>query len=161
MSLGLAICIISPIGTDGLARTCFSLLFLHVFSGYDDLLFIVAAPVLAAGAPARTGKDNMDNHLLSLFMNAGVPVDQIDLIGDFGVTNVAMFTHLANGIKDTEGMRKFLKTVVDLDHENGDPLVAVNALLDQSRILSVHGSLHFERDRGQAHSGAAGGPPAS
>ena len=105
---------------------------------YVDLLFIMAAQALAAGAPALTGKDHMDNHLLSLFMNAGVPVDQIDLIGDFGVTNVAMFTHLANGIKDTEGMRKFLKTVVRLDHEDVDPLTAVKARLDQSRILSVY-----------------------
>lgn len=138
MSLGFAICIIFSIGTDGLSRACFSLIFLHEFSGYVDLLFIMAAQVLAAGGPARTGKDSMDNHLLSLFMNAGAPVDQIDLIGDFGVTNVAMFTHLANGIKNTEGMRKFLKTVVHLDDEDGDPLTAVKARLDQSRILSVH-----------------------
>ena len=105
---------------------------------FVDLLFIMAALALSAGAPALTGKDRMDNHLLSLFMNAGVPVDQIDTIWDFGVTNVAMFTHLANGIKDTEGVRKFLKTVVRLDHGDVDPMTAVKARLDQSRILSVY-----------------------
>ena len=113
-----------------------SLNFLYEFSVFVVLLFIMAALALSAGAPALTGKDRMDNHL-SLFMNARVPVVQIDMIGEFGVTNVAMFTHLVNGIKDTEGMRKFLKTVVRLDHEDADPLIAVKARLDQSRILSV------------------------
>ena len=72
-----------------------SLNFFYEFTVYVDLLFIMAAQALAAGAPALAGKDHMDNHPFSLFMNAGVPVDQIDMIGDFGVTNVAMLTHPA------------------------------------------------------------------
>ena len=48
-----------------------SLNFVYEFTVFVDLLFIMAALALSAGAPALTGKDRMNNHLLPLFMNAG------------------------------------------------------------------------------------------
>ena len=61
----------------------------------------MAAVGAAAAQIPTTGKDKIDNHLLSLFMNAGVPDDQLDKLGEFGCTNIAMFTHLAGGPKET------------------------------------------------------------
>ena len=130
-------CKLSVISIDGFSLKCYIYFFLHQLFVIVDLFFIMSAQASQA-APARTGKDAMDCHLLSLFMNAGVPETQIDAIGDFGVTNIAMFTHLANGIKDTDGMRQCLKTIVGLNHEDADPRVAVKARLDQARILAVY-----------------------
>ena len=93
-----------------------------------------AANAAALALVGSGGKDKIDSALFSLFVNAGVPDDQLDKFGDFGVTNIPMFAHIA---KDAEALRPFLKAAFGLDHEHADPLVAVRAQLDQARILSV------------------------
>ena len=136
VSLRLAKCFHS-LGTDGSSLKCLCYIFLDKFLEYFVDFFIMAAVGAAAAQVPATGKDKIDNHLLSLFMNAGVPDDQLDKqLGEFGCTNIAIFTHLAGGPKETEGLRQILKTVVGLNHEDPDPLVAVKARLDQARILS-------------------------
>ena len=47
---------------------------------FDDSLFNMTSQG-AAAVPSTTGKDKLDCHLLSLFMNAGIPEPQIDAMG--------------------------------------------------------------------------------
>ena len=100
-------------------------------------IFLVVGIMNAAMAivvAGTGGQDKIDSALYSLFDNAGVPDDQLDKFGDFGVTNIPMFTHLA---KDAEALRGFLKNAIQLDHEHHDPVEAVKAQLAQAKILSV------------------------
>ena len=50
------------------------------FQPFVDVIYLFNMNAQAAPAvPAQTGKDKLDCHLLSLFMNAGIPETQIDL----------------------------------------------------------------------------------
>ena len=103
---------------------------------------------LSMAAPATTGKDKIDSHLSALCMNAGVSDDQMNRLGDYGVVNVPMFTHLANGVNDTAGLRAFLKSALGGDgpRERRPRSCGEASTGPGADSFRIHGGLHHERD---------------
>ena len=51
-------------------------------------------------AAQLVGKDKIDSALFLMLANAGILGDQMDMLGDFGVTSIAMFSHIASDAED-------------------------------------------------------------
>ena len=123
---------------------CIYIFFLQLFV-FGNYFFDMSAQGAAAALP-QTGKDKLDCHLLSLFMNAGIPETQIDAMGDYGVTSVAMYTHLANGINDVKGMG-FSEDCPGPGSRGRRPQNSSQGEVGPISLSGgLHGGVHLERD---------------